>query len=1704
MRALFSSVLAGLLLLPSTGARAQSLALAAGAGSDGLVSGVVGAGGPRGVPTVDMDSDASHPTNQTFTVTFDFSEDVTGFEIDDITVTGGRTVSDVKRSTDQIYTVDVKPNTDFEGSVTVRIRADAVTSETNDGNAETSETFAVDTKRPELDDATVDEDELVLTYDEDLDEGSVPSPSDFEVRVDGARFTVSTVDIRREDVTLTLDDAVSRDDIVRIDYDPPSSNPIRDELDNEASSLSRETVTNNTTTADDLPSAPRNLDATADGRTRIDLEWDAPSDDGGSRITGYRIEVSDTGDDGDWSILERDTDDDETTYTHTGLEPGTRQYYRVAAINREGEGSWSDIADATTEGGVPSEPTNLTAVESGSSRINLSWSAPTFDGGSRITGYEIEVSSNGGRTWSVEEDDTRSSSTTYAHTGLESGTRWHYRVSAINSEGTGEPSNVASATTDIGVPRAPTSLSAVTSGESQIRLSWAPPSDDGGAPIIGYRIERSTTGGSPWIELDGNTGSTSTSYTDSPLPPGTTRYYRVAAINSQGLGRFSRTASATTRAAVPDAPTNLTATASGQAQINLSWRAPLRDGGARLTGYRVEWSATGGTPWNVLTSRHTSTTYMHRGLSPATTRYYRVSATNPVGTGDPSNVASATTESGVPGVPRNLTAVESGSSRINLSWSAPISDGGSRITGHKIEVSSNGGRTWSVEEDDTRSSSTTYAHTGLESGTTWHYRVSAINSEGTGEPSNVASATTDIGAPRAPTSLSAVASGESQIRLSWAPPSDDGGARIIGYRIDVSTTRGSSWTVLNGNTGSITTAYTHSNLPPGSTRTYRVAAINSQGTGQYSNTATATTRAAVPDAPTGLTATASGQTQVNLRWRAPLVDGGARITGYRVEVSRTGGSPWTVLASRATSTTYTHRGLAPASTRYYRVSATNSVGTGDASNVATATTDATVPSAPVRLSARANGQNQIDLTWTAPSSDGGAPVTGYRIEFSPNGSSWTLLRSNTGSNATSFSHTGLAPATKRYYRVYAINIAGRSPASNVANATTDATVPAAPTNLSADASGTSQIDLSWRAPSFDGGSRITGYRIEFAESGNGPWSALVANTLSALTSHSDTGLAPGTTRYYRVFAINAVGSGTESGVASATTDATVPDAPTNLIATATEPTRIDLVWTAPAYDGGSPVTGYRIEVSENGATWTDLVRSTGVTTTAYGHTGLMPGSTRHYRVSAVNVAGTGVPSNIASASTDDPRDRAGRVNAEVLSHAAAAMTSSTVSAIAGRVESFAASDPFGRRVQLGGIRSLGGAATAMGPGAYGRGAMGAGAGTDFDFRRLLDGTSFLLPIGGDASQQLGSSPSLATWGSGEYHSMSRARGGLVAWEGDMLSMHAGADIRVRPHILAGIAATRSTGNFDFTDRTGAAEVAGTYASQMTSLNPYVAGFLGRVDITGWATGGYGWGNVEIEDERKELRSSAVRMVNGAVGGSGDLLASGSASLRLKAEGWLSRVEVEGGEEVDSLTLDMRRARVALQWKQGYQFEAGHELSVLLEGGLRYDNGDMANGGGMELGGGVRYVSPRGGFTAEGRGRMLATGHLGYEEWGVSGLIQIDSHGRGEGLSVRLVPAWGDASSGVQALWDRGVSAMQPGGFTPARGQLNAEVDYGLPRFAGTPYGRFHIAEGGDRAFGSGLRYEIIRVLDLRVEGTRRQSALSPARHGLTMRGQWKF
>ena len=129
---------------------------------------------------------------------------------------------------------------------------------------------------------------------------------------------------------------------------------------------------------------------------------------------------------------------------------------------------------------------------------------------------------------------------------------------------------------------------------------------------------------------------------------------------------------------------------------------------------------------------------------------------------------------------------------------------------------------------------------------------------------------------------------------------------------------------------------------------------------------------------------------------------------------------------------------------------TNNCSAGITVNVTDTSTPATAPAAPTGLTATANGQTQIDLSWTAPSDNGGANITGYRIEVSTDGSTWSDLVSDTDSTDTSYSHTGLKAGSSRHYRVSAINSAGTGTASNEDDATTESetqTVPSCVANL---------------------------------------------------------------------------------------------------------------------------------------------------------------------------------------------------------------------------------------------------------------------------------------------------------------------------------------------------------------------------------------------------------------------------------------------------------------------------------------------------------------------------------------------------------------------------------------------------------------------------------------------------------------------------------
>src|SRR6185312_348466 len=137
------------------------------------------------------------------------------------------------------------------------------------------------------------------------------------------------------------------------------------------------------------------------------------------------------------------------------------------------------------------------------------------------------------------------------------------------------------------------------------------------------------------------------------------------------------------------------------------------------------------------------------------------------------------------------------------------------------------------------------------------------------------------------------------------------------------------------------------------------------------------------------------------------------------------------------------------------------------------------PAAPTNLTATAVSSSQINLAWTDNSSN----ETGFKIEQCQNaGCSNFAQIAQVGANITAFNNTGLTASTSYSYRVRATNLGGDSAYSNTASATTQATqtVPAAPSNLTATAVSTSQINLSWS----DNSNNETGFKIERCQGAN--------------------------------------------------------------------------------------------------------------------------------------------------------------------------------------------------------------------------------------------------------------------------------------------------------------------------------------------------------------------------------------------------------------------------------------------------------------------------------------------------------------------------------------------------------------------------------------------------------------------------------------------
>ena len=706
-------------------------------------------------------------------------------------------------------------------------------------------------------------------------------------------------------------------------------------------------------------------------------------------------------------------------------------------------------------------------------------------------------------------------------------------------------------------------------------------------------------------------------------------------VGNAGTGTPNRLVYSADFAAAPNsvssAPTGLAAVGYDQS-VRLAWTAPAFNGGTAITDYIVEYAAppagSNALVWNVFNDGiSTSSVTTVTGLTNGITYQFRVSARNAVGESPASaSVLGTPVYKGVPDAPRSLTAVP-GRLLVTMSWLAPLSNGGIPITDYVIESSTDDGATW-ARIPDAVSTATSATLSGLVGNTQYLFRVRAVNSAGTGAASNTAQATpTPNSAPSVVRNIVATST-LMGATISWTVPADNGGGAITGYVVDY-TTDGTNY-VGSQRLSSYYRNAVFSGLTGGVVHTMRVRATNAFGTSADATTTVTPYAPTAPSAPLRLVANVN-YNSASLYWSTPANNGGAAITGYFAEYSIDNGTTWTRSAQTSAYTrSISLTGLQGGTVHQFRVLAVNAVGVGAPSLVYVATPIAvTAPSAPPSFSGFLSGTSAY-MSWGTPWANGGSPITGYEVWRSTDAGATWAIATTTSNLVRSARIDGLVLGVSNSFRVVARNAVGSSaPSLTITLTVTGSGVPTPPSSVSATANYTT-VNVSWSGARTTS-TPITDYVIEYTVNGGSSWS-VYSDGVSTATSASLTNMTPNVLMYVRVRSQNSFGLSAPSGSVSVMPrlQPTAPDAPVNVAAVAGD-SRASVRWSAPANNGGSAITSYRVTSSPGSSTCSVTVVSN--TSLSCVVSSLSNGTEYTFTVTATNAIGTSSASAASNAVT---------------------------------------------------------------------------------------------------------------------------------------------------------------------------------------------------------------------------------------------------------------------------------------------------------------------------------------------------------------------------------------------------------------------------------------------------------------------------------------
>ncbi|KAL3101715.1 hypothetical protein niasHT_020600 [Heterodera trifolii] len=552
----------------------------------------------------------------------------------------------------------------------------------------------------------------------------------------------------------------------------------------------------------------------------------------------------------------------------------------------------------------PAPPKRPLAVDNvARDSCTLSWQPPEDDGGSEVTNYVVECRDVGSQVWLPVNNVVGTNSTV---PNLQEGHEYQFRVCAVNAFGCSDPLNTDSAVLAMD-PYDPPGRPEVTDHDNnQISIKWAPSTDTGGSPIAHYDVQRKDAKTQRWIKV--NTHPVyDCAYTDERVQPEHGYYYRVVAVNEAGL----------------DKPSD---------QSELAWAKP------KFEAPRFELDDINGKEVRVLAGHANTRQYIPKSAR-SDSGQCRIVATNEKGTAETRGLISVVDR---PDPPEGMITYPATTKHsITLSWRPPKDDGGTELSGYRIEFRGLDKRDWERVPDHVTLPD--YTVRNLEKGAQYQFRVFAENMVGISEPLNgePVTAKDPFGPPGPPSTPEVTAYDSNSVSLKWNLPRDEGGSPVTGYVIERFEKRsGGDWASVKGLGILPLTSCTVPGLAQGESYQFRVRAVNAVGKGLPSGACVECSPfVSPPGAPEKPRVGKITKHTVNLSWIRPLHDGGASIDGYVIEQRKMGDDDWARAnigvpgAKAVRDTRCTVKDLPEKEQFEFRVRAVNKAGEGEPSNL---------------------------------------------------------------------------------------------------------------------------------------------------------------------------------------------------------------------------------------------------------------------------------------------------------------------------------------------------------------------------------------------------------------------------------------------------------------------------------------------------------------------------------------------------------------------------------------------------------------------------------------------------------------------------------------------------------------------------------------------------------------------------------------------------